>query len=302
MSFNVSSLSDFTKKATEFLLEGIVYSDSYAKYDIQSGIQYKQYLNYLDSDPQLIAGGCDLTATGTTTFDEKEITVVPFAIKEKFCLNDLRKKDIVGEVGTGKGNMTNDLRVPLTKDLIAKLKQKLDKQVFQGKTSSGDLINGWLTEMSGDADVVDTSTSYTAVTVDNIAAIIQEMVLTVPEDMWSRGKMTIHAPLAYYNLYRTAMINANLYHMDPTNPNPTAMPVFGWEGMVELVAESGMNGATQMFLTWDKNLVVGVDELTEVSSAKFVYQEVENNVYFIGQWKLGVTYKFGSEIVLFTKA
>lgn len=302
MAFSVSGLSDFTQKATEFLLEGILYSEDFSRFDIQTGVSYKEYINYLDTAPVIQAGVCDLDASGTTVFTEKTIETVPMSVKDKWCLNDLRKKDIKGEVGTGKGNMTNDLRVPLVKDEIDKIKQKIDKVVWQGNTGSGDLVTGILTEATADSDVIDvTGASGATVTISNIDEEITRMILAVPQDMWSRGKMVIHVSLAYYNLYKQNRINSNMYHDNMSGIGLLSMPVFGWENMVEIVGEPGMNTSTQMILTWDHNIIYAVDELKEVASAELYFNPLDKNVYFLSEWKMsGLTYKFGTEIVLYS--
>ena len=300
MAFNVSGLSEFTEKAKNLLLEGLLFNDSYANFSTQTGIKHKEYLNYLESDVELQAGVCDLSVSGGTTLTEKTVQVHPMSIFQKWCLSDLDQKDNFQETGTGKGKWNTDLKTAIVTDVIRNAKFKLDKTIFEGKTSSGDLFDGLVTQFLADSDVIDV-TSSSAVTVDNIDDYVSEMILSVPQDMFSRGMLTIHMSVKNFNLYRQNRINANLYHLDPSNTNLLTMPVFGWENMVNIKAEPGMTGDdAHMFLTFDQNIVMLYDEVNEVANGEMFFRQLDRNVYFTAQWKIGVSYYFGSEVVLFT--
>ena len=299
MAFNVSNLTDYTKPATKFLVEGILYNESYSNYTIQSDIQFKNYLNFIETAPVVVAGGCGTDPSGTTAFSEKTIEVVKMSVKEKFCLADLDKKDLGHEIGSSKGKMSNDLKPVLTQQIVAKIKKSNDELLWAGKTSSGSLINGWITEAEGDSDVIDI-TSASAATVLTIDDILTEMLMAVTPGMWTRGMLTIHCSLTNYNLYRQNRINSNMYHDDPKNKALLEMDIFGWEGMAKLKAEPGLAGKTSMLLTWDKNLIIGTDQLYEVAKAEYYFEPISKYVYFLSDWKLGNTYAFGTEIVLFT--
>ena len=302
MAFSVAGLSDFTEKAKQILTEGLLYNDSYANFSFQDGIKVTEYLNYLDSTVEIQAGVCDLSVSGSTTMTEKTITVYPMSIFQKWCLSDLDKKDIKGEAmgSTGKGQWNQDLKTTLVTNLVANSKKQLDKMIFQGATASGDLFNGLTTKFTADSDVIDV-TSTSAATIDNIDNYVADMIDAVPQDMWSRGLMTIHMPLAYFKLYKQNRINANMYHDDPKYLGLQMMDVFGWEGLVNLKAEPGLLASTQMFLTYDKNIVMLYDGIHEVNRAEMFFNQLDRNVYYSASWKIGVDYYFGSEVVLFTK-
>ena len=80
------------------------------------------------------------------------------------------------------------------------------------------------------------------------------------------------------------------------------MAVFGYPEY-KLVAENGLVTNDNFLMTWNKNLVLGTDQIGEVASAKFVYVEVEKDandtLYFIGAWKIGAAIKFDSEMVIY---
>jgi len=299
MAFNVTGLSEYTQKATEILRESVMFADNYGEYDVMVGVQHKKYLNYIDAAPVLQAGACNLSAQGNTTFTEKEIQVFPIAVRDEWCIDDLNEKDLNFNTGTLNGKMTSDVRAALIGEETDKIKQLFDTMVYQGDTGSGDLFDGFLTKMTNDVNVL--TIPSVLVALGNIDDILVDMVLAIPQDMWSRGMMTIHLPLNFYNLYKQNRTNSNFYHDDPkTNKGILSMPMFGWEGRVMIVAEPGMNGADQIFLTWNKNLVIASDEIQEVSRAKIYFDENTDLVKYKASWKFGVEYKYSKEIILFT--
>jgi len=299
--FNVSSLTTYTKPATEFLTAALVYPDGFSKYDIQTNIQSTKRLSFLDADPILQAYSCAMTSTGSTTFTDKTITVVAMGNKTPYCLNELRAKDIVGEYGTGTGVANPTLGGVLLKENTDILAYKQEKMLWAGAIASGDLMDGWITEILADADCIGISGAIpSATTIDNIIA---EIIENIPEAvMASRQNIEIHLSQLYYNMYRANRIASNMYHDDPSNLGGKEMAVFGYPE-ITLVAEAGLVGKTTMVASWNKNFVIGTDQVGEVASAKFVYVEAEatknDTVYLMASWKIGNTYKFSEEIVFY---
>ena len=299
MAFNVSNLTDYTGKSKSILTEKLLFSDSYANFSTQTGIKFKEYLNYLDNTVEIQAGVCDLDPSGTTVLTEKEVQVYPMSILQKWCLSDLDKKSVTAEVGTGKGNWNNDLKTVLVSNLVDKAKVKLDKWIFQGNTGSGDLFNGLVTKFATDSDVIDVTTT-SAVTAANIDGYITEMLMAVTQDLFTNGLLTLHGPMTYFNLYRQNRITSNMYHDDPKYKGLNMMDIFGGEGTAVMKAEPGLVGNTHMFLTYDSNIVMLYDEVNEVVRAEMFFVQKERNVYYSAAWKIGVDYYYGKHVVLFT--
>lgn len=60
-----------------------------ARGNVIPGIKSSESLPTLLVDPTYQAGGCELTATGSTTLSQRKITVVEIAVMEKMCEKDL---------------------------------------------------------------------------------------------------------------------------------------------------------------------------------------------------------------------
>jgi hypothetical protein len=133
MGFNVSTLPNYTKKAEKMLKEGVVFPEDYKNFTLQAGVVHKAKVNFMETDPQIQAYGCEMTPAGETKIVDKEIEVVHLGIMEKYCFLDLEQKDLNGQ----------DVARELTAENISELKEKNDKLLWQGSVAGGDLINGW---------------------------------------------------------------------------------------------------------------------------------------------------------------
>lgn len=296
MGFDVSSLTNYTQKATQLLREGVLFSDSMANYSIQTGIKYIEPLNILDTDVYFQAGACSLGNSGDTKISEKNITVASYAVKKSFCVQDLQKKNLPLVPGSGLESLAPELEAVLTDDIIAKTKAMIEADLWLGKSG---LIDGWFKNLSGCTGAI-SITQYSGVTItqSNVDDVFAEFVSKITDAMWSRGVLTIHCSVPIYNMYKRNRLEANYYHDNNAN-QLGAMETwyFGYEGQIKVKAEPGLAGSNFVMLTWDKNLFIGVDEINEESYAKWVYDEVTDLLWYKSYFKLGTQIAFCNEVI-----
>jgi len=307
MGFVVTSLTDYTEKATELLRAGVLFNDDMANYSVQPGIKYQEYLSITDFAPYAQAGDCGLATSGDTTFTEKTITVEPIAWRQRFCTTDLRKKALPMAAGTLNGQFAPSMEEHLTTGIIEKIKEATEQDLWLG-TGTG-LIGddgGWFANLSACTGAISLDTSgFTgsyagfAPSLTNIDDIVNDFIDNITDPMWARGVLTLHMSKANFELYRRNRLAANYYY-DQNDPELNAnmeMWALGYAGSVKIKAEAGLNGSNYMLLTWDKNLYIGLDEMSEVSSAKWVYDEITDYVWFKASYKLGTEIAFCGECV-----
>lgn len=297
MGFTVSSLTDYTNKATELLREGILFSENLAQYSIQTGIKYIEPLNILDTTVYFQAGACSLANSGDTVFSEKLITVATYAVKKSFCVQDLQKKNLPLVAGSMLDKLSPEIESVLTADIQGKTKNQIEADLWLG--TSG-LISGWFKNLSGCTGAIspDTITGVT-ITESNVDDVFAAMVADITDAMWSRGVLTIHCSVAIYNMYKRNRLAANYYHDTAADGQLGALSTwyFGYEGQIKVQAEAGLNGSNYVMLTWDKNLYIGYDEENEVSSASYVYDEVTDLIWYKQYWKMGTQIAFCGEVI-----
>jgi len=290
MSFVVTGLTDYTEKATELLRAGVLFNDDFAQYEIQTGIKFKEYLNYVDAQPTFANAACGTPADGATTLTEKEIEVKDYRATDKLCYADLDSKALGGI----------DVASAVTADEIAKIKTKVNHDLWIGDTSGTDYIDGWLTLTADSTDkIVATSIGITSTSIDD--AVIDMIAKSTP-GMSSRGVLTIYMSLANFNLYKQNRLSANFYRDANADFGPLSMWAFGYEGQVKIEAKVGLGSTQDMILTWAKNLVIGTDEVSKVSSAEWINDPLTKNVHFDAAFKLGAQIKYTNEVVYFEAA
>ena len=287
--FTVSSLTDYTEKATELLRAGVLFSEDLSNYEFQTGIKYKEYLNFANVDPKVQAGACGLSASGDTIFTEKEIEVVLYAYRDSFCTADLRQKALPQGSGTLKGDLGAPIEQTLTAGEIEAIKGDVEKDIWLG--TSG-MIDGWFTNLSACTSAIslDTYTGTTA-TLANIDDIVNDFIDNITDAMWSRGVLTLHCSVSTYNLYKRNIMTA-YGDLKDTSLGLMETWLYGYENQIKIKGEAGLAGSNYMMLTWDKNLVIGTDEESEIAEAKWVYDEVTDYVWFKSSFKLGTQIKF----------
>lgn len=230
------------------------------------GIKNKAQLHFMTTDVNLLAGGgCDRsTPTDATTFTDKTITGVQISIAENLCFNLLRDKylSIYMKKGLRDGLQQEPSEImPLywsEKETL--LSQALDTADWQGDTAS--LTNnlkrydGWIKWIDAGSAVIGNTGGVTSITLLNVIAVFQAMVLAIPTKIRGKANLTLYAPMEICDLYGVALTNANLFHYK-ANGDMIEPMVHGTR--IKLRPTFGLNGTDRMFLTYPENLVLGVD-------------------------------------------
>jgi len=305
MGFDVSNLTDFTEKATEILRQEALFTDEVARYSLETGIQHEKYLNYVEAGATVQAGGCGLTADGSAKFTERKIKVVPLAFRQKFCEEDLRKKGFVFKGGTNTGKLPVGVEEALTIEETQSVAEQLAYFRWVGDTAGGDLVDGWVTIASADADVI--AVAIDVLDSNNIDNMVAKMIDAITPEMYARfkktkEKFTLHIPMSDYKLYKRNRLDANLFREQNTKYGTFEMDIFGEEDIATIKAETELTGSNKWVLTMDSNLTIGTDEVGELSAAKFIYNEETDYILYKADMKYGAQYKYSKELILGTVA
>lgn len=291
MAFSIAGLTDYTSKATQILREGVLFQNNFSEFEIQSGIYDSEDLIFLDAQPTVVAGGCGATDGGTTTLSERKISVFDMKSDESFCMQKLEAK----------GLNIPDVISAITKDTINKIGVIAEQSVWMGNTLG---IDGWLAQFAADANTINISAA-TANTSTNIADRFYEMAAKITPGMLSRGIFTIYVSYATFNLYTANRINVNAYG-DTESLGVNEMWLYRYNNRIKIKAVAGIIDGTvlgekvYMLLTWPKNPVIGTDEIRTIASAKWVPDLIKEEVWLKIAYKLGTSYKYASEAVLYT--
>ena len=267
MSYDVSALAAYIENRDFPLVAKLQFDPELraSRATIQDGVKGSSNLHFMESDVVFQADDCTRTASGTTTFTDKTLTVGKIAIAEDLCNDDLEGKwaQILLRQGVMEGRqvLPEEIAEIYMNEKMVKYKQAIAVADWQGDTASGTAnlqrYDGWIKLIDAGSPINGNTggvTAATGITTANILDILDAMYLARPSELRGRADVTIDMPQEVYDKYIVALKNANLYHY-VSSENESLL--YGTN--VKINADYGLNGTNRMFLTYDSNLVIGVD-------------------------------------------
>lgn len=308
MAFDVSALAAYIENR-DFPLVAKMQFDPELKAGratLQDGIKKSSNLHFMDTDVVFQVGSCTRTASGTTTFTDKTITVAAIDIAEDLCLEDLVGKwaQITLSKGVREGRQILPAEIAeIYFDLkMVKYKQALAVADWQGDTGSGNAqinkYDGWIKLIDAGSPIDGNTggvTVATGVTVSNILAILDAMYLARPSALRGRTDVTIDMPQEWFDLYIVALKNANLFHFTSSEGETK---LYGTN--VNIRGDYGLNGTNRMFLSSDANYVVGLDSETDGEFETRVDPVSNKKILLDASFRRGTQIQFTELVVEFT--
>lgn len=306
MAFVVSNLTTFTERATEMLTSKLLFSNSVDGFSLEDDVQGSKYLNLLSSKVYPQAGTCGLSQSGSTTFDQVTLSVVPISYKLQYCFEDLYAKGLKIERQALAKSAEPMVEEALTNENINQITKNLWYNLWVGNISTSDMFDGWAHQIldsasrviATDAFISSTARTFAQLSGSGIQTQIQEMCnkAVATDAIWAaagEGKLQLFVAPNVFNLYRQYLISANLFRFGPTDLAVKRMDIVGYEGLIELVEVPELTLATTvapiMILTYNKNLFIGASLMDNLTSpkAEYVVDVVADYVYFKSSLRLG---------------
>jgi len=305
MSLDVSALSAYIEDRDFPLIGEIQVSPEMTSgmATVVPGLKGTSNIHYMDTTVTLQDGAnCTRTPSDTTTFSDKSITVAPVGIYEDLCLEDMRGKwlQILMSKGTQEGReiLPSEVAEIYFNEKAMKLAQTLDIKDWQGDSAGADFYDGWIKAIDAGSAVNGNTgavTVATGVTASNIIPILQAMWLAQTEELEQRDDVVIFLPKAWYDLYIVALINANLYHYVGQDGEAK---LFGTDIMLK--PTYGLRGSDRMFMTYPKNLIVGVDGENDGDFSYRIDPVTNKKILVDADFTRGCEVYFDEQIVEFT--
>lgn len=308
MAYDVSALAAYIENRDFPLVAKLQFDPELraSKATIQDGVKGSSNLHFLESDVVFQADDCTRTASGTTTFTDKTVTVGKIAIAEDLCNDDLEGKwsQILLRQGVMEGRqvLPEEIAEIYMEEKMVKYKQALAVADWQGDTASGTAnlqrYEGWIKLIDAGSPVDGNTggvTAATGVSVSNILDILDAMYLSRPSALRGRADVCIDMPQEFYDMYVVALKNANLFHY--TSSENEAL-LYGTN--VKINPDFGLNGTNRMFMTYESNLVVAMDSEADGEFRMRVDPITEKKVLVDANFKRGCQIQFVDLVVEFT--
>ena len=226
MSLDVSGLSDYVDQNRDGLIaKTVAGAKSTSILDLQTGFKSAGAINRLDTDVVLQDGSsCGRTPNGTTTLDQRILTIGEIKVEENICVKDLNKKYTQHQVKAG----SKDDVIPFEKEYTDLKTKKIsavnEVAIWQGDTLSGTAnlarFDGLLKIIDAAAGVIDGNTSNaSSITSTNVIGLINDIYKVIPSELLEEGDVAILVGNDTFRTYVLALAAANLYHYDAKSVN-----------------------------------------------------------------------------------
>lgn len=311
MAFNVSALANYTnEQSTELVLKSLFGSKTasilQAAGQVQVGVKSAEALNILTSDLWFQTDGCGYTASGNTTFSQRNITVGKIKVEETLCPKTLEAKWMQTQMAAGSPTSV-PFEEQIGQDKANNIAKLLEIAMWQGDTATTNTnpntnkFDGFikLIDAASASTVAGNTSSATSITTANVEDLIDNIYNVVPADIADASDLVLFVGIDTFKKYSTALRASNLFHYAADSEG---MEIMIPATNVKLIAVGGLNGTNRMFLARLSNLFVGTDLANEEEDYRFWYSQDNDEVRFRASMKYGVQFAFPDQIVQFKLA
>jgi hypothetical protein len=311
MAFNVSALANYTnEQSTELVLKSLFGSKTasilQAAGQVQVGVKSAEALNILTSDLWFQTDGCGYTASGNTTFSQRNITVGKIKVEETLCPKTLEAKWMQTQMAAGSPTSV-PFEEQIGQDKANNIAKLLEIAMWQGDTATTNTnpntnkFDGFikLIDAASASTVAGNTSSATSITTANVEDLIDNIYNVVPADISDASDLVLFVGIDTFKKYSTALRASNLFHYAADSEG---MEIMIPATNVKMIAVGGLNGTNRMFLARLSNLFVGTDLANEEEDYRFWYSQDNDEVRFRASMKYGVQFAFPDQIVQFKLA
>lgn len=316
MSFNVSALTNYTIENQDQLVSAAVLGAKTATLiknqgNVMVGVKSAEKINIMDTDAVFQAGGtCGFSASGTTTFTQRTVTIGKIKVNEALCIKSLETKYLQKALPAGSMYTEMVYAEDYSNLKAAKIAAQLETAIWQGDTASGtanlNKFDGIAKLAAADGTVILANavpyisaavTTATGIVASNVVAIFDAVYKALPAEIVSLPSTKIFCGQDVFRTYTIALKNANMFHYAVDVKADSSFFLPGTS--IEVIATPGLNGTSKIYSTNLENLFLGTDLLNEEEKFEIFYAKEADEVRFVSEFKMGVNYAFGTQMVAF---
>lgn len=314
MAFSVGTLAAYTKENEALLVASSVLGSKTAslikdKGNVMVGVKSAETINIMDTDAIFQDGSsCGFTASGTTSFTQRTVTVGKIKVNEALCLKDLEAKYLQKALPAGSMYDSMVYSEEYSKRKSEKIAEQLEKTLWQGSTASVDVnLNKFqgittLITAAGASVVNANSVAYhgsveTSITDANVVSIFDDIYKAIPAQVVDKDDIAIFCGMDVFRTYSVKLKTSNLYHYQYDGKANGEFYLPGTN--VKVIAVQGLNGSGKIVAARISNFFIGTDLLNEEERFEIFYAKEADQVRFVAEFKMGVQIAFPDEVVKF---
>ena len=245
--------------------------------NLQTGVKGSSYLNLLNADPTLQAGGCGWDEDGDSTLTRREIKTGLIKVNIAFCDKDLIGTSMQHEVKVAVGAKTLPFEEEFVNQNLMAIQKKLEETIWQGDTASGvghlKRFDGIIKVLDG-ASVVDAGTTLDVVA--DAKGAVEAVVMALPNEIMDRADKVIFVGYDVFRAYVSQLQAANLFHYTADLAGSMELVIPGTD--IRLIGVHGLTGQKLIYGSYLENMYLGTD--LEGDSEKFMFWYSEDNSEF----------------------
>lgn len=320
MAFVVNSLANYTEENEALLVASSVLGAKTASLikgqgNVMLGVKSAETINIMDTDAIFQDGGsCGFTASGSTSFTQRIVTIGKIKVNEALCPKDLEAKYLQKALTAGSSYDSIAFSAEYSQRKADKIAAQLETALWQGDTTSAN-VN--LNKFDGLAKLVNaasasvihanTSTYYgtplaasAGITASVVVAVLDAVYKAIPAEIVGKDDVAIMVGQDVFRTYTIALKNANLFAYNFNGPADSELVLPGTQ--IKVIATPGLNGTSKIYATRISNLFLGTDLLNEEERFELFYAKEADQVRFVSEFKMGVNFAFPTEVVDFILA
>lgn len=291
-NFIVSSLPNYVAENRDILLKnfGLVGGGTRSRIGIQTGVKFKENLNFLEVAPTLQDGlNCELEPAGDVTLTDREMVTAWIEVLIAICPKKLVGKWAEYLVRANANAESLPFEQYIIDGFVAEVNKKIEKLIWQGDTTSNNAdlkwINGFAKIFAADGTAVTSSAA-------TLYAKLVDFYLGLDDVTLSRGAEIYVSPANYRALLQE-LVAANLFHYPSAESGSWPKDFYLPGTDVRVVMTEGLTGVDgYAYASFPDNLRYGCDMENDQEDIAVKYDPIKELFYVKALWNSGVQIAF----------
>ena len=292
----------YGKDAEGFYAQALLTGDSKAVFKLIPNVKSKVKLGQLNIGNVLQAADCSFSGSGEGTLAQKSFEVEPVKINLEYCQRTFEVDYLSQLLRPGSNSdqvMPASVESFLLEQVALKVSADTEQIVWKGDTGTSSyplsVADGLEKQFLADGAVIDVTATASAITSSNVVAELTRVYNAIPEELIGAEDMRIFVSSAIYRAYRQALATSSSEVNFMQNYNELHFLD------VKILKAKGLS-SKKMVAARTSNLLLLTDLMSDFEDIQILPQKSVTGVpvvRMIGEFKFGVGYIYGSEVVYY---
>lgn len=301
MSLNVSGITGYVDaNEKELIGKALIGGKTAGLLNLQTGVKGSSYLNLLDANPTLQAGGCGWNKEGSNTVTRREIKTGLIKVNIPFCDKDLIGTSLQHDVKVAVGSKTLPFEEEFINQNLASIQKQLEAAIWQGDTDS---LVANLKHFDGFIKILGSGAVDAGSTLDVVAdakKAVEAVVQALPNEIMDRNDKVIFAGYDVFRAYVAQLQAANLFHYTADLAGSMELVIPGTD--IKLIGVHGLTGQKKIYGSYLENMYLGTDLEGDAEKFAFWYSEDNSEFRLKVEFNAGVQVAFPDYVAVYTGA